>query len=610
MLPDGRVVSTGNFHGAPLGFAADFLAIAAAEVGSISERRVDRLLDVTRSRDLPAFLTPDPGVNSGLMIAQYTAAGIVAENRRLASPASVDSVPTSGMQEDHVSMGWAAARKLRTVLDNLTSLLAVELIAGVRGIQLRAPLEPSAAGRAALAAVGPFAGTPGPDIFMAPVIEHARVGGRRLRPTSRDRGGHRSTRLSGAPPVGQRAHPGNRLPLPQHRCTVAHNGGVPDAKTRRWYRPMVARDVDEPHRASTPLELLFDLCFVVGVSQAAGRLHHALSANEIGHGIGSYLMVFFAIWWAWVNFTWFASAYDNDDVPYRVTTLVQITGALILAAGVPRAFDANNFMVVVIGYVVMRLAMVGQWLRVSWSDPLRRVTALRFAIGITIVQIGWVLRSIVSDRYLTASFIVLVIAELAVPIYGERAAGTTWHPTHIAERYGLFTLIVLGEAILAATTAIQTGFDAGGERGQLLVLSVSGLVIVFAMWWVYFDRPGEELLRTARSGFFFGYGHYFVVRRRGRRRRRHHRERRHDRRTRQPVAACGRVHRRDSGGDLRRLRVAAPPPAGRADSPVGRLPGRRGAGIDHSAAARAADLHGRHRRGAGRDYDPELRYGE
>jgi histidine ammonia-lyase len=174
VLPDGRVVSTGNFHGAPLGFAADYLAIAAAEVGSISERRVDRLLDVARSRNLPAFLTPDPGVNSGLMIAQYTAAGIVAENRRLASPASVDSVPTSGMQEDHVSMGWAAARKLRTVLDNLTSLLAVELIAAVRGLQLRAPLPPSPAGRAAVAAIGAFAGAPGPDIFVAPVMEQAR----------------------------------------------------------------------------------------------------------------------------------------------------------------------------------------------------------------------------------------------------------------------------------------------------------------------------------------------------------------------------------------------------------------------------------------------------
>jgi histidine ammonia-lyase len=175
VLPDGRVESTGNFHGAPLGFAADFLAIAAAEVGAISERRVDRLLDVTRNRDLPAFLSPDPGVNSGLMIAQYTAAGIVAENRRLASPASVDSVPTSGMQEDHVSMGWSAAVKLRTVLDNLTSLLAVELLAAARGLQLRAPVTPSPAGRAAVAAVRRFAGDPGPDAFLAPTIEATRA---------------------------------------------------------------------------------------------------------------------------------------------------------------------------------------------------------------------------------------------------------------------------------------------------------------------------------------------------------------------------------------------------------------------------------------------------
>ena len=183
VLTDGRVESTGNFHGAPLGFAADFLAIAAAEVGAIAERRVDRLLDVTRSRELPPFLSPDAGVNSGLMIAQYTAAGIVAENRRLAAPASVDSLPTSGMQEDHVSMGWAATKKLRTVLDNLTSLLAVELLAAVRGLQLRAPLTPSPAGRAALALVGPVAGEPGPDVFLAPVLEGVRelVGGRRLR---------------------------------------------------------------------------------------------------------------------------------------------------------------------------------------------------------------------------------------------------------------------------------------------------------------------------------------------------------------------------------------------------------------------------------------------
>jgi histidine ammonia-lyase len=167
VLEDGRVLSTGNFHGAPLGFAADFLAIAAAEVGAICERRVDRLLDVTRSRDLPAFLTPDPGVNSGLMIAQYTAAGIVAENRRLAAPASVDSLPTSGMQEDHVSMGWGAGLKLRSVLENLTSILAVELLASARALDLRAPLKPSPATAAVRDLLRRDVKGPGPDRVVA-----------------------------------------------------------------------------------------------------------------------------------------------------------------------------------------------------------------------------------------------------------------------------------------------------------------------------------------------------------------------------------------------------------------------------------------------------------
>jgi histidine ammonia-lyase len=175
VLPDGHVESTGNFHGAPLGFAADFLAIAAAEIGSIAERRVDRLLDITRSRDLPAFLAPDPGVNSGMMIAQYTAAGIIAENRRLAAPASVDSLPTSGMQEDHVSMGWSAAIKLRRVLDNVAAVLAVELLTACRGLQLRKPLTPSPAGRVAVDAVAGFAGEPGPDQYTAPLLERAKA---------------------------------------------------------------------------------------------------------------------------------------------------------------------------------------------------------------------------------------------------------------------------------------------------------------------------------------------------------------------------------------------------------------------------------------------------
>jgi histidine ammonia-lyase len=171
VLRDGRVASTGNFHGEPLAFAMDFLAIAAAEVGAISERRVDRLLDPARSQGLPPFLAVEAGVNSGLMIAQYTAAAMVAENRRLAQPASVDSLPTSGMQEDHVSMGWGAARKLRRVVDNLSRILAVELLAAARGLELRQPLRPGPAGQAVGELVRELGGGAGPDRFTSPELE-------------------------------------------------------------------------------------------------------------------------------------------------------------------------------------------------------------------------------------------------------------------------------------------------------------------------------------------------------------------------------------------------------------------------------------------------------
>ena len=170
VLTDGRVESNGNFHGAPVGLVCDFLAIAAAEVGAIAERRTDRMLDKARNHGLPPFLADDPGVDSGLMIAQYTQAGLVAENRRLAAPASVDSLPTSGMQEDHVSMGWHAARKLRLVVENLRRVLAVELMTAARGLDLRAPLGPAPATAAVVAALRETVPGPGPDRWLAPEI--------------------------------------------------------------------------------------------------------------------------------------------------------------------------------------------------------------------------------------------------------------------------------------------------------------------------------------------------------------------------------------------------------------------------------------------------------
>lgn len=174
VLPDGRVESNGNFHGAPVAYVLDFLAVAAADLGSISERRTDRLLDKNRSHGLPPFLADDAGVDSGLMIAQYTQAALVSEMKRLAVPASADSIPSSAMQEDHVSMGWSAARKLRTAIGNLNRIVAVELYAATRAIELRRHLTPAPASRAAIEALR-AAGVegPGPDRFLAPDLDAA-----------------------------------------------------------------------------------------------------------------------------------------------------------------------------------------------------------------------------------------------------------------------------------------------------------------------------------------------------------------------------------------------------------------------------------------------------
>jgi histidine ammonia-lyase len=173
VLPDGRVESNGNFHGAPVAYVLDFLAIAAADLGSIAERRTDRALDQNRSAGLPPFLAHDPGVDSGLMIAQYTQAGLVSENKRLATPASVDSIPSSAMQEDHVSMGWSAARKLRKVVENLARILAIELVTAARAIELRAGLDPSPATARVVRELRTVVGGVGPDRFLSPELEAA-----------------------------------------------------------------------------------------------------------------------------------------------------------------------------------------------------------------------------------------------------------------------------------------------------------------------------------------------------------------------------------------------------------------------------------------------------
>lgn len=286
----------------------------------------------------------------------------------------------------------------------------------------------------------------------------------------------------------------------------------PDRRLRAWYRPMRSRDRGEHHRVSTPLELLFDLCFVVAVGQGAAELHHALAEGHVAHGVTSFAMVFFAIWWGWLNFSWFASAFDTDDVPYRLATFVQIAGGLTIAAGVSSAFE-GDFRVIVAGYVLMRLSLIGQWLRAARSAPDVRPAALRFAAGIAICEVLWIIRVFLPASTATVTFVAVVLCELAVPVIAERSARTTWHAHHIAERYGLFTLIVLGETILSATNAIKEGLASVEHVGSLVGLAAAGLVLVFSMWWLYFDRPGHLRItrrRTMLTSMSWGYGHYFI----------------------------------------------------------------------------------------------------
>jgi len=275
---------------------------------------------------------------------------------------------------------------------------------------------------------------------------------------------------------------------------------------------MTGRDPNEPHRAASPLELLFDLCFVVAVAQAGTALHDDLAVGQIAHGLVSYLIIFFGIWWPWVNYTWFASAYDTDDVAYRLLTFVQIAGVLVATAGIPSAFDDLDFRIGVLGYVIMRIALVAQWLRAAREDPGGRSVALRFAVGIGLIQLGWVARLAIGPPWDIPATVLLILGELAIPVWAERSGRPTpWHPGHISERYGLFTIIVLGECVLAATIAAETAFSAEGFSPALLAVALGGLLLVFSLWWSYFKRPVVvDRNQPMRVAFVFGYGHYVI----------------------------------------------------------------------------------------------------
>ena len=280
-------------------------------------------------------------------------------------------------------------------------------------------------------------------------------------------------------------------------------------------RALRPRDPAEAHRVATPLELLTDLCLVVAVSQAALQLHHSFAEGEISHGVIGFAMAFMAVWWTWLNFTWFASAYDNDDVIYRLLTILQIVGSLVIAAGVQSMFE-GDFTLIVIGYIIMRIALVIQWLRASRHDLRRAITCRRYAVGIITVQVFWVIFLFLPHSVSIPAWVVLMLAEFAVPVFAERAVPTTWHPHHLAERYSLFFIIVLGEVILSTLTSFQQALV--GRRLQhpeVLIVAAAGICIVFSLWWLYFSRSAASTLSRFRASqskqsYLWGYGHYVI----------------------------------------------------------------------------------------------------
>ncbi|GAA4086685.1 low temperature requirement protein A [Nocardioides kongjuensis] len=289
---------------------------------------------------------------------------------------------------------------------------------------------------------------------------------------------------------------------------------------RHRSRRMLGRDPHESNRVSSPLELLFDLTFAVAFGAAASELAHALAHGHVGAGVVAFCFATFAISWAWINFTWFASAYDTDDWLYRLTTMLQMVGVLVLALGLKPMFasvtehhDTLDLDVMVAGYVVMRIAMVLQWWRAGSHDRGRRDVVGTYLLSILAAQVLWVVLALV-DVPVAATFVLLgvpFLIELCGPVYAEtRLAGTPWHPHHIAERYGLMVIIALGEGLIGTMASINVLAE-DALSWEVGLLALAGTALTFGIWWSYFAAPAGAILHAHRErSFGFGYGHLAV----------------------------------------------------------------------------------------------------
>ena len=283
--------------------------------------------------------------------------------------------------------------------------------------------------------------------------------------------------------------------------------------TQRSFFHFPARQPDEAHRSSTPLELMFDLASVIAIAAAAHGLAHAVEEAHVVQGVIGFVCSFFMIWLAWMNYTWFASAYDDDSTAFRVLTMVIMFGALMLAAGIGAVFEQQRIWLALFGFIIMRLGMAVFWLGAARADPEHRKTALRYAKGIVVMQLYWiavvVLTPPTSAIYLPL-FFVGVAGELAVPAIAERQGATTWHRHHMIERYGLLNIIVLGETFIAITAMIQLENGATFPNPEFFWLAALSAVIAFSLWGVYFTDEDHLKTDELRHALLWGYGHFAI----------------------------------------------------------------------------------------------------
>jgi low temperature requirement protein LtrA len=290
------------------------------------------------------------------------------------------------------------------------------------------------------------------------------------------------------------------------------NTAPPGEALHHHLRRMGGRDPHEAHRVATPLELLFDLTFVIAFGLAASNLAHAIAEGHYALGLSGFGFASVAICWAWTNFSWFSSAYDTDDWIFRLMTMAQMTGVIVLAIGLPRMFTSLgrndghiDNAVMVLGYVIMRVAMVLQWLRAARQDPARRRACLTYATAISVAQAGWIAQ-IFLDLSLIPSVVcicVLVLIELSGPMLAERKdGGTPWHAHHIAERHALFAIIALGEGVVGTVASLSAILEIHAWTLDAALVCIAGIGLTFGIWWTYYVLPSALTLHAHRNRAF------------------------------------------------------------------------------------------------------------